>query len=340
MSEIVEVNNQKSRSKKGGKNNNQTPVVAASADLCTAVSGTKSYADLLKPAVPKSDPVAVNSNTKNPGLALNPVAGAFDYDKFTKYAQYIAFEHAAGLFRPSDEELVRVKDVAFTHHFNDRSSERYSENIQELKRSLNTTQDCFMYRDTRYALYLPTIEELDLEQGWEIRNEKRQNFEGSYLVFSADFKKVLEVSDREKGERKVRRATQVNVVQIEAEKPAGKNGKSLVERAKIAIAEWNARVARKEDSEQRIINFTQAATHLLSSALETCYELNTVAMISTTSTCIFTQDMGATITCYKNNIRFSEWIERERKNNFNKQQQGAKKKERNEGRSKSHKAKH
>jgi hypothetical protein len=224
-----------------------------------------------------------------------------------------------------------VKDVAFTHHFNDRSADRYSENVQELKRSLTTTQDCYMYRDTRFALYLPTTEELDIQQGWEIRNNKKQTFEGSYIVFSSDFRKVLEVSDREKGEKKTRRAAPVNAVQVEAEKPAEKNGKSLVERAKGAIADWNARNARKQDSEQRMINFTEAATPLLSSALETCFELKTVAMMTTTTTCILTQDMGATITVFKNPIRFSDWIARDRSTQHAKKTAGAMKKVINEG---------
>lgn len=327
MSE-VEVETQKTRPKKGGKNNSQAAPAPA-----PPAAGSKSYADLLKPPpAPKPETPAPSAAATNGKAAATtkPVAGAFDMEKFTKYVQYIAADHRGDLFHPSEEELTRVKDVAFTHHFNDRSAERYSENMQELKRSLNTSQDCFMYRETRYALYLPTTEELDLQQGWEIRNEKKQSFEGSYIVFSSDFKKVLEVSDREKGERKVRRASVVNSVQMEAEKPAEKNGKSLVQRAKSAIAEWNNRVASKTGSEQRTINFTEAATHLLSSALETCYELKTAALITTTTTCILTHDFGATITCFQNNIRFSDWTERERKTQHYKQQKGAAKKANNE----------
>lgn len=330
MSE-VEVETPKTRPKKGGKKE-QAPAAPA-----PPAAGAKSYADLLKPPpAPKPEaPAAPAPTSGKAAVAAKPVAGAFDFEKFTKYVQYIAVDHRADLFHPSEEELARVKDVAFTHHFNDRSAERYAENMQELKRSLNTAQDCFMYRDTRYALYLPTTEELDLQQGWEIRNEKKQSFEGSYLVFSSDFKKVLEVSDREKGERKTRRAAPVNAVQMEAEKPAEKNGQSLVQRAKAAIAEWNKRVASKTGSEQRTINFTEAATSLLSSALETCFELKTAALITTTTTCILTHDLGATITCFQNNIRFSDWNDRERQVQYRKQQQGAFKKKVNETKHKS-----
>lgn len=280
-----------------------------------AAPATKSYADLLKPPPPPKVEVAATTAAGGvvPPRAPKPVAGAFDYEKFTAYVKDIVPEHAKDLVRPTDEELERIKTTAFTNHFSERAAERYATNLQELKRSLMTNQDAFLFHETRYMFYLPTKIEIDRQDGWDVKiaYNKTDSFEGSYITFTKDFTKVCEVHDKEAGERKASRVPAVNIVELEATTKSHPT-RTLVERARGAIAHWNEYVARqsKKDSELRSIYFTDDSVPLLSAAFESASELKTVSLISTTTTCILNEDMSCTITCFKNRMRYAQWIEK------------------------------
>jgi hypothetical protein len=273
--------------------------------------GGKSYADLLKPPpAPKPEPVAAAPVA---AAAAKPAAGAFDYEKFTAYVKKLHPGFAAAVYRPTDEQLERVKTTAFTNHFNDRKAERYASTLQELSRSLNSTQDCFMYNETRYMFYLPTTQEIDRQDGWDVKvNNKNAVAEGSYITFNTDFTRVFDVNDRVKGERKAQSATPVNIVVQEAAlAPADRPRATLVERARSAINHWNEYAARenaKKADDKRVIHYTEEAVHLLSQAFERVFPLNTIAMISTTTTCIFAGDLSATITCIRNAPRYADYV--------------------------------
>jgi hypothetical protein len=265
-----------------------------------ASASTSKWADLLKPPAPKVEvsPVMESTSADSTAGAPDAASSAFDVEKFTSYAKFLVSDQASDLAHPSDEEFQKVKDVALNHA---------SQSVEDVKAALVSTQHAFLFHETRYALYLPTAEELDVQQGWEIRSDKKKDvFEGSYVIFSSDFKKVLEVASREKGEKKVRNASSVNAVVVEASKPAQK--KSLVERAKAAIADWNVRAAR---TNKRQISFNDAATALLSDSLESTRELQSVGLLTADDTCILSADLTATITTFKNHVRFATWLERQ-----------------------------
>jgi hypothetical protein len=95
-------------------------------------------------------------------------SGEFKHDLFSKFVQSIAGKDVC-LFRPTVEQFATAKERTCCQHAKDRIDERFSERLQEFRRSFNTKQDCLFHMEHRYLIH----------------------YKNSGFTFSADFTKLI-----------------------------------------------------------------------------------------------------------------------------------------------------
>lgn len=109
------------------------------------------YKDYPPEIVSISDCLKVSSNSLS---SIKPKAGEFNKQRFECFFKYIMGD--SKFVTPlSIEELkdLDLKTSLYSTHASERIEERFSENMQELRRSINATDQYLAYRETRKRVF-------------------------------------------------------------------------------------------------------------------------------------------------------------------------------------------